>query len=442
MKEQYQVTVGENLKRVRKDLDLIQQEVAGEDITRNLISLIENNKASLYDTVANIMAKNINRIMAEKNVSILIKPEDLLNPERYDARKKSDTYIAKLENALLNKKLDMDPDELNEIEAFLNYWDLTDKKVKIYELLGDIFYTSNNLNREYYYYFKALESSYDFPNMKDRYKLALKLISNCIVTGKCEEAINLCNYMLLSQRDISDKHKGVFYYNIALAHRKLNKIDECLKALNKAKQFLDKSDYKNLKSIFMLEGICYSNIRDYTSALECYNKILEILDENNNLDEICVAYINIVQIHIKRNSKENVIKYFDKVMINLPYISEESFYLTEIYFEVSNIYLYLQKYDACEEYLNTALILSKKNGKHNLYKKLLTSLMELYIKANYFDKLSSLLETLEDGISDIKLNDEFILLLKLLLYFIKQNNNNVAEDLIENLLQQKEKEVN
>lgn len=440
MNEQVEVTVGGNLKRIRKDLGLRQHEIAGDDITRNLISLIENDKAVLYDTAANIMAKNINRILDEKNLNIFIKPDDLLNPHRYNARKKADEYISELEAMLISKEFIFEPEELNEIEAFLNQWDLVDKKVRIYELLGDIFYITNNLSKEYYYYFKALESSYDYPNMRGRYKLALKLVYNCIVTGKNEEAINLCNYMLISQDDLSDKSKGAFYYNIALAHGNLKESDKCLKALNKAKHFFNRSDYRNLKNVFMLEGNCYFWIGDYTNALQCYNKILDILDEENTLDEICATYVNIILIYMKKDDKKNVIKYLDKVMVKLPYVDENSFYLTEVYFEISNVLLYLKRYDACEVYLNVALALASKNDKRGLYKKYLGSLMELYIEANYLDKLSSLLKTLEDEIANIKLNEESTLVLKLLLYFMKQNSTEVAVDLIENLLNN-EKEV-
>ncbi|SCG81665.1 Xre family DNA-binding domain-/TPR repeat-containing protein [Proteiniborus sp. DW1] len=434
MEEHFEITVGQNLKRIRKDLNLRQHQIAGDDITRNLISLIENDKATLYDTAANIMARNINKIMSERNLNIFIKPEDLLNPERYDARKKADTYIERLKNDLANKKFDIELDELNEIEAFLNEWDLTDKKVKIYELLGNIFYESNNLSKEYYYYFKALEASYDLPNMKKRYKIALKLVSNCIVTGKCEEAISLCKYMLISQDDLSTKSKGIFYYNIALALKKLKNFDKCLRTLNKAKLFFDKSDHKNLKSIFMLEGVCFYRLGDYNNALQSYSKIIEISDKKNNLDEICVTYINIILIYMKRNDKESVIKYLDKVMDKLPYVNEDSFYLTEIYFEISNVLLYLKRYDACEEYLNIALVLANKNSKQGSYRKYLGNLMELYIEANYTDKLSSLLKTIEDEISNIKLNEESLLVLKLLHYFIKQNRIEVAADFMESLI--------
>ncbi|WIV13264.1 helix-turn-helix transcriptional regulator [Proteiniborus sp. MB09-C3] len=439
MRNENKVSAGENLKRIRKELGLRQHEIAGEDITRNLISLIENNRAILYDTAANIIAKNMNKIMYERDINIFIKPEDLLNPERYNARKKANTYIEKLENILIEKKFNIEPEKLNEIEAFLNQWDLVDKKVRIYELLGDIFYISNNLNREYYYYFKALEASYDYPNMKKRYKLALKLVYNCVVTDKNEEVINLCNYMLLNEKDIPDRFKGVFYYDIALVHGKLEEIDKSLEALKNAKKHFTYKNNMDLKKVLILEGICYYTTKNYSKALKSYNELLKILEGKNIADETCVTYINIIQVYIAKNDKEQVIKYFDKVMSNLPYVNEDSFYLPEIYYETSNIYLYLENYEASEKYLNAALALSQKSENHNLYKKFVSTLIDLYIQANWLDKLRDLMNSLEDKIYNIKLNEEFILVLKLLLYYVSQDDHKATEIIITNLLQ-KEKE--
>lgn len=434
MNSVHKVTVGENLKRIRKDLGLRQHEVAGEDITRNLISLIENNKAVLYDTAANIMAKNINKKMSEKGLNIYIKPEDLLNPERYDARKKADEYILELENALINNSFNYDIEDLNELEAFLNKWDLVDKKVRIYELLGDIFYISNNKSKEYYYYFKALESSYDFPHMKKRYVLASKLAYTCIVTGKYDEAISLCKYMLLSQNNLTNRAKGIFHYNIALAYINLGEHKRCLKALENAKKYFSNEDNGYLRNVLILEGNCYSKIRDYEKALNSYNKILELIDNKNEHDEICAIYINIIQIYIRKNDKDNLEKYFNKVMIHIPYISEDSYYLPEIYSEISKVYFYLKNYEECEKYLKTAIVLAKKNESTSLYKKFLAKQVELYIEANWMDKLVILISKLENDLINVPISGDFNLLLDILLYYIKQNNIKEAEILISKIL--------
>jgi len=212
------LNLGQNLKKIRKDLNLKQQDIAGEDVTRNLISLMENNKTPIYHNVANIISKNINAILAKRGEDIYIQAEDILNPERYESRRIANKYVEKLKKHLEEKNYELKIEELNEIENFLNRWGFIDKKVKIYELLGDIFYNARDLNREYYYYIKALEVSYEYPNMKERYKLILKLVYNCIITRKYHEAIRLCDFAITTQEDLTEKYKGIFHYNSALSY--------------------------------------------------------------------------------------------------------------------------------------------------------------------------------------------------------------------------------
>ncbi len=69
------LTPGKRLKKIRKALGLKQFEITGGLITRNLISIIENEKASLTDNVADILCVNINSICIKKGIDFSITPE-------------------------------------------------------------------------------------------------------------------------------------------------------------------------------------------------------------------------------------------------------------------------------------------------------------------------------------------------------------------------------
>jgi transcriptional regulator with XRE-family HTH domain len=95
MENKEKITVGQNLKRIREELGLKQYEITGGEITRNLISIIENGKTPLYEINARIISENMNSIMEERGLDVYIEPEDILNPERYEAKKRL-TYILKI----------------------------------------------------------------------------------------------------------------------------------------------------------------------------------------------------------------------------------------------------------------------------------------------------------------------------------------------------------
>lgn len=428
------ITVGENIKRIRKDLNLKQHELAGKDITRNLISLIENDKTPIYHNVANIISINVNRILYERGLDIYIQPEDILNPERYEARKQANQYIEKLTKRLEKKDYQFQLEELNEIENFLNKWNFIDKKVKIYELLGDIFYNAKDSNREHYYYLKALEISYEHPFLKERYKIILKLVSNYILTEKFDEAIKLCNFALSTQDDIPSKYKGAFHYNCGLAYYYKKEYGNCLNELIDAKYYVTTSDYREIKKILLLEGICNCELKNYNSAIRSYNKLLEVLEENCDPEELSLTYINIAQTYIEMEDMAKVMEFYTKANNSLQNISEQCFELPKILFSMVNICSYLNETNLCETYLLDALCLSENHKDKNLFSNILSKLLDFYAETDQYSKVHMILEAYSDKIYSIGINKDFIVILKILYSLIQQNNNLDALQLIKNLL--------
>lgn len=427
------ITLGMNLKRIRKELNFRQYEIAGDDVTRNLISLMENDKTPIYHNIANIVAKNMNKILLKRGQDIYIQAEDILNPERYDSRKIANDYIEKLKEHLENQNYEIESKKLIEIENFLNKWNYIDKKVKIYELLGDIYYHAKDSNREYYYYIKALEVSYENPNMKERYKLILKIVYNCIVTKKYSETIRLCEFALSTQEDVPDKYKGIFYYNLALAYYYQGDYNKALDEIIYAKFYVSYNDYREMKRILMLEAVCNSKIKNYDVAIRIYNKLLKMLDDNP--EEICLINNNILQIYIEKNNRTKVIEYHNEILNLLPSMNKKSFYLPEILISVAKTYNYLNDYASYEKYLYEILYLSKELCNDSMFIESISLLLDLYIKAEEFDKILVVTQKFEDEITNLEMNNNFLIILKLLYNLIKQNNIKEAENLIKILLE-------
>lgn len=431
------MNLGQNLKKIRKDLNLKQHDIAGEDVTRNLISLMENNKTPIYHNVANIISKNINAILAKRGEDIYIQAEDILNPERYESRAKANEYINILRKHLEEKNYDLEIEKLNEIENFLNKWNFIDKKVKIYELLGDIFYNAKDLNREYYYYIKALEVSYEYPNMKERYKLILKLVYNCIVTKKYQEAIRLCDFAITTQEDITEKYKGIFHFNSALSYYYLKDYNKALDHIIYAKFYIAFDDYREMRRILLLEGICNSEINNFDGALRNFKKLLSIIDEND-IEEMCLSYINILRIFVDKDEKEKVIEYHNKLIEYLPKVDKHSYYTVQLLLSVARTYKYLGNNDSYEEYLVKTMTLSYEINAENSFSKSLSLLLDLYIENEEYEKVDNLLKKYEKDIINCNINENFAVTLKFIHSLICQNKNWDANYLIKSILEKEE----
>jgi len=434
------ISVGQNLKRIRNDLNLKQYEIAGNDITRNLISLIENDKTPIYYNVANIISNNINKILHQRGLNIYIQAEDILNPERYNSRNKANEYIEILKKHLAEKDYELTVDELNEIENFLNKWNFIDKKVEIYQLLGEIYYNAKDPNREYYYYIKALEISYEHPNMKDRYKIITRLVYNCILTKKYHEAIRLCEFALSTQENLSDRQKGIFHYNLALSYYYLKDYFKALDHIIYAKFYIPLDSYEDMKNILILEGVSNCEIKNYDKALKIYNKLVQIIDnnnDNNNIEILSLIYNNILQIYIRKNNKPKVIEYHNKILELLQHIDKDSFYLMDILINISETYYYLKDYNSYEKYLQQALSLSKETKNKNLIPSVISRLIDFYMETEQFDKIKNLLYEHEADIYNFHLDENFINFLKILYCLLNNNNIKEAQTIIKKILKTK-----
>ena len=57
----------------------------------------------------------------------------------------------------------IDVDDIDDLEFLLNEYDLMDKKIKAYELIGDIYFNSRDYEKEYEYMSKAWELTTRYP---------------------------------------------------------------------------------------------------------------------------------------------------------------------------------------------------------------------------------------------------------------------------------------
>ena len=161
---------GKKIKKIRKELGLKQHEITGGEVTRNLISIIENDKAALTEKVAKVIADNINMACNERNIDYHVSARYLLESEEYQAERVVDKYLENL--SVDNLQL------VDEIEEFLMIYDLTDKKRSIYEKIGDLYKEIKDYYKSYTYYIKAFESIRK-DNIDDMAAMLILKLSNC-----------------------------------------------------------------------------------------------------------------------------------------------------------------------------------------------------------------------------------------------------------------------
>ncbi|RKD31189.1 helix-turn-helix domain-containing protein [Thermohalobacter berrensis] len=91
---------GERLKKIRKTLNLSQEELAGEKFSKNYISMFENDKRRISPINAIYLTQQINNFAKKKNKNIHITTTYLLKTEKDIAKDKCEKLLREVESNL------------------------------------------------------------------------------------------------------------------------------------------------------------------------------------------------------------------------------------------------------------------------------------------------------------------------------------------------------
>lgn len=427
-------TVGGIINRIREKLNVNQPNDSVIEIDNNLARLIECDEIPVKIDNAQLICKNINEVFEDKNIDLIIEPEDLFNPTRYDAKEKAEAYISELEKHKDDKNYVIDLDDLDDLEFLLNEYDLMDKKIKAYELIGDIYFNSRDYEKEYEYMLKAWELRTRYPNRKLNYRVMIKLASNYIDRGKYEDAISLYQKSLLNVNDIPREYLSHLYYNYALAYSRLKLYSIALEIISDTLKCVERKDYDLWRKTYVLEGVCYFEMGDYESALSSYNKALQVLTFTGYSDVKYLIYGNMAEAYTKLRDYKRAYKYLDGILKDIKKLDKGSNNYTVILNQLAVSYENLGELEKAEKYYKESLEYAKRNVQKNYILKNLTSLINLSTKIEIKDILNIIDQYSDDIVPDIKVNDNLLIVLKSLKAYVDNKEYDKFAKLIDSII--------
>lgn len=421
MKKYVILSDGDKLRTIREKYKLKQEEISGGDITRNLISEIETNKAKMTQNTAEIIIKNLNKLASKRQFKVTETVSYLMENELLQANKILDDYIVELKNLSVCKDNSFSK-ILEECESFLSKWDIKDKKVVIYEMAGDYYNNQNEFYKSVVYYEKALEAVKKNSLNKTVLTLLRKISIVYMYMGKYDESIKNCNIGLMQFPNMPKDVAVIFMCIRALSYRKLNNFTSALSNLDEAEKNVDKTDVSTYIKILNNKANCLYETKKYNEALDIFINILNIVDKND-VEKYSIVLINIINTYIFLDVMDKVDEKFNILLEQLQNINDNSMYLPDIYFEIGKIYDRLKNLNEAEEYYLRALQFCKKQNNYILADDILCALMGIYKNTNNINKMDSIkenafwLSSKQDKISDS-------LMYELIAFYSKHGDNN------------------
>jgi len=395
---------GEKVKKIRKVIGASQQDIAGNQITRNLISQIENCKTNLVLSTAEIICNNIKTFM-KNNVNNSIKnleitPELLLEDEETQANNIAEKYLKELRKLRISTQSEKFKIMVQDIEKFLEKWNVSYKlRVEIYEVISDVYFNYNDYNKS----ILRLQNSLDITMRENDYENSLRIMldlsKRVYINGgdtlqqlmTTHSALNLYTHNNLNNKDLLKR----IYFNFALYYSEVNMHNNSIEFLDKLFKEFDLSIKESL-DIKLLKANCYEETGQYKLAEELYLNILDLSLEKSSYTITSKVYNSLGSLYRLAGEYENSLKYIDhsiKIKDNI----DERNYAKTLYYALEN-YIEMD----CEELViknyRSALNCLDKVRNNNLYYNLSIKLYDYFIIKKEYENVFDLLRKVEISI--------------------------------------------
>lgn len=336
------LSLGEKIKRRRKELDMTLKDLAGDRITPGQISLVESGKSNpsmdLLEYIANVL-----------NTSV----EYLMESEESQAEKICLYYENLSESYILNDELITGSEYIEKALYYAEKYDLEYRKAcnlylratihmkkKEHALAQQIFLSSNVIFIKNNNYEEIVNT---FLNLgKITYELK--------AYHSCNSYLKQAEKMFLDKHMDNDDILGEIYYFIASVYFKLENIDKSIKysylAKEKFEQIQDKRQYA--KSLLLLTEQ-YQKKGDINNAISCCKKTLDIFRKLNDISELSKIENNLGKLFYEFDNIEESFKHLNKAKEMRIINKDENIIQTLI--NICDNYIKMKDPDNCDKVL-------------------------------------------------------------------------------------------
>ena len=387
------LSLGEKIKKLRKDQNMTLKELAGDRITAAQISHIERDKSHTSYELLEYLADKL-------GVSV----DYLLETKEMQSKKITDNLILKSEIYTKCGELEKAENQIYEIIEICKQFNLTENYGKCNNLLACIYVKREDYSTAVYYYEKAL---YYFIKNEDK-----ESIYDCYVNiGTIYDLDNfykgaLTHFMfakeVLDESNIEDTdiYKEL-YSKISNCFMKLNRPNQALEYIEKIDRIDNEDNLKDEVDILVLKAKNLLNIGDYDESKKCFKRALEIIEKEENKNRIAKVYLTISNIYSEMGDLDKNIEYSQKVYDITK--REENKYMMESLFNMIDSHVQKGEYDRAQAYCKLALVSSIKNkDKYYEYKSLkfysdmYKNKKEIEMAIDYLNKCIHIAQHLED----------------------------------------------
>lgn len=431
---------GEKIKRIRKEYRISQNDLAGNDVSRQFISRIENGQSDLTEEVAKFIENNLREVFKKIGIEYPnVTAAQLMETEDEQIQKILDKYNEDLVFANSTNITSSFANIQEEIKKIYDKYSDTIKNIKFLGIIKILCETTLRLSKweeAKIYVMKGIDmsNSYNLYNELLVYYNWITAVSIGLREYKGIIPVYIHALELYEKHDLKDIETFTkITINAAIACRKSNMNNECIEYLSKV-EFTTK-DTSNLFKINNLLGKSFTILKQYDQAEIKLLKALEYAkstSSSNNVNDLSIVLENLCILYLETNRGYDAIKYIDRMEQIIDSITNDyqrarnMYYLTiieiirdskgkvkSLFCKVSNLaaklkdnlMLYKISYEVCKYLIYIDDVVGLEQLADNIYKTSIESSViheripnVILVIAEYFEE-SNLNETIRKKIS-------------------------------------------
>ncbi len=355
------LSLGEKIKKLRKEKNMTLKELAGDRITAAQISHIERDKSHTSYELLDYLSQKLE-----------VSTDYLLETKEMQSKKITDNLILQSEIFIKANELDEAEQLINQVLKICKEYKLIHNYGKCNFLLGSINLKRENYNLVVGNFEKALYFFIKNNDKENIFKCYLNIGKIYVKEDFYKGAISHFDFaeevLLESQIEDMDIHKDL-YSNMAYCHIKLGQSDKSLEYIEKISKIDSQNNVQEEVDMLVLKANNLLNIGNYDKAKEYLRKALELLEAEENKTGIANVYLTICDIYKDLGDIEKVLEYSHKAY-DIKKSDEDECAMNSLY-NIVKAYIQGKDFDLARKYCKMALAFSiKSKNKFNEYRAL------------------------------------------------------------------------
>lgn len=339
------LSLGEKIKKLRKEKNMTLKELAGDRITAAQISHIERDKSHTSYELLEYLSERL-------DVSI----DYLLETKEMQSKKITDNLILESEIYIKKGELDDAEKEIHQIIEICEEYDLSENYGKCNYLLGNIYLKRKDSRKANFYFEKALFHFIKNDDKKRIFECYMNSADIYFEDGFYQVA--LINYSfakdILNQitTDEPDTYKDL-YSKISKCYMRMDDSEKALEYIELIGSIDNNYSPTQEVEMLVLKAKKLLSEGKYLDSKDYFTKALKIIEKEENKDKLAQVYLTVGKIYGEMGDNEKLLQYSEKVYDLKKYDSDE--YMMDSLFNIIESYIDSNNFEQAKKYSKLAL---------------------------------------------------------------------------------------